>query len=472
MSTEPQKTKAELFALFSQWFNNHRWTKKESRQQAFLVMLLFPLLLYACWCGQKMLQYSKEQKQIKSDYAVVNGIRYGLLSVDRWSESISELATSQIDQFNLSVKQESALRETLDNILNSLITQVDDMFNEKQKSFGGKMKKLAFRTFVNVDKIRERIPEFSETILDELKDPQNKKKLKFVAKSKIDQLAKTTGDFDVDQFTYNQIMAKYEYQDQDEFNFALLRESSFLEGKTYYQMFNILGIMMIFLLAWVLIRKQKILYRPMYFMSVILAFIILYMGLVIPMIEIDARTERMSFQLMGKALHFYDQVIFFQSKSILDVVKILLGTHKIDSMFVGILILTFSVLFPITKLLSTEVYLFGSEKWKNNGVIKFFAFKSSKWSMADVMVVAIFMAYIGFNGILDNQLQSMNMQTRSIQSIATNHTSLQPGFILFIAFVLFGFILSEILKINFSDLGESAIRHVKKHVSKIRIKRK
>jgi hypothetical protein len=68
--------------------------------------------------------------------------------------------------------------------------------------------------------------------------------------------------------------------------------------------------------------------------------------------------------------------------------------------------------------------------------------------MADVMVVAIFMAYIGFKGILDSELGKMNedMNTDRIASIATNKTSLQPGFILFIAYVLFSLILSVILK--------------------------
>ena len=66
--------------------------------------------------------------------------------------------------------------------------------------------------------------------------------------------------------------------------------------------------------------------------------------------------------------------------------------------------------------------------------------------MADVNVVAIFMAYIGFKGILDSQLSSLNMQTDSLASISTNETTLQPGFILFVAFVLFGMILSVILQ--------------------------
>lgn len=66
--------------------------------------------------------------------------------------------------------------------------------------------------------------------------------------------------------------------------------------------------------------------------------------------------------------------------------------------------------------------------------------------MADVYVIAVFMAYIGFQGILDNQLSNLNMETESLVSISTNKTSLQPGFIIFIAFVLFSLILSTILK--------------------------
>jgi hypothetical protein len=139
-------------------------------------------------------------------------------------------------------------------------------------------------------------------------------------------------------------------------------------------------------------------------------------------------------------------VIFFQSKSIVEVVKILIETKKFDSVFVGILILIFSIIFPMTKLICTKIFLLGSDRWKNNKVVNYFTFKSGKWSMADVNVVAIFMAYIGFKGILDNQLSFLNMQTKSLASISTNDTSLQPGFIIFVGFVLFGLILSEILR--------------------------
>jgi hypothetical protein len=96
--------------------------------------------------------------------------------------------------------------------------------------------------------------------------------------------------------------------------------------------------------------------------------------------------------------------------------------------------------------LATKIYLLGNQRWRDNKFIQFFAFKAGKWSMADVNVVAIFMAYIGFKGILDSQLAHLNMKTDSLASISTNETSLQPGFILFVSFVLFGLILSVILQ--------------------------
>ena len=84
--------------------------------------------------------------------------------------------------------------------------------------------------------------------------------------------------------------------------------------------------------------------------------------------------------------------------------------------------------------------------------------RSGKWSMADVYVIAIFMAYIGFQGILEHQMSPLNMETDSLVSISTNKTSLQPGFIIFIGFVLFSLFLSTILKkMTAVPLGEVSV---------------
>lgn len=100
-------------------------------------------------------------------------------------------------------------------------------------------------------------------------------------------------------------------------------------------------------------------------------------------------------------------------------------------MIVGILLLCFSILFPIFKLTSASIYLI-DKPWAKNKFIHYFAFKSGKWSMADVMVVGIMMTYIGFNGILESQLAVLNIHNESLVSITTNNTSLQPGYIIFV----------------------------------------
>ncbi|MEJ0080338.1 MAG: paraquat-inducible protein A [Puia sp.] len=132
-------------------------------------------------------------------------------------------------------------------------------------------------------------------------------------------------------------------------------------------------------------------------------------------------------------------------------VHILIQTGKIDSMIVGILILIFSILFPVTKLLSTGIYMLDKRRWAKNKVIHYFAFDSGKWSMADVLVIAILMTFIGFNGIVNNTLSDLNLNNGTITSITTNNTSMQPGYIIFIGFVLYSFTLSYILK-NISHL--------------------
>ncbi|MBY0453004.1 MAG: paraquat-inducible protein A, partial [Bdellovibrionaceae bacterium] len=73
-----------------------------------------------------------------------------------------------------------------------------------------------------------------------------------------------------------------------------------------------------------------------------------------------------------------------------------------------------------------------------------------KWSMADVFVVAMFMAYIGFNGVIANQFGNFTSAgggtPQDVVILATNGTTLQPGFYTFMAFALLAMVFSGYLK--------------------------
>ena len=62
--------------------------------------------------------------------------------------------------------------------------------------------------------------------------------------------------------------------------------------------------------------------------------------------------------------------------------------------------------------------------------------------MADVMVVAIFMAYIGFSGIVTEQLNQLKDISTTMDILTTNNSSLKEGFFLFTGFVLLSILIS------------------------------
>jgi RecA/RadA recombinase len=416
------------------------------------------LLVVAGWCGLQVYQLSNTRASIKKDYSVLNNITYGLLSVNAWRDHMVRVVTHRIDDFEFTPEQEAALKHEVAQVLHAVINKADSMIDRKQRTVGGKIKKFAVKALINENKLHERVPEFAQTIVNEVKKPKNREKLKYLAQSKLEEFGTITYDSMNDIHRVEVILQKYGAVDVVSFNKTAEARLTGLQDRAYFFTYAMVGILVLFLVMWVLLRNRQPLHTPFFIVSVLLALLVLCVGLTTPMIEIDARIKEMSFQLIGEPIAFHDQVIFFQSKSIVDVVRILLETGKFDSALVGILILIFSIVFPIGKLLATKVYLLGNQRWRDNKFIQFFAFKAGKWSMADVNVVAIFMAYIGFKGILDSQLAHLNMKTDSLASISTNETSLQPGFILFVSFVLFGLILSVVLqRITLPEVERAAV---------------
>ncbi|RFC55312.1 paraquat-inducible protein A [Brumimicrobium aurantiacum] len=410
-----------------------------------LFLVTIPLLALAIFFANGVYQDSIKRSEIKDDYSTLNYIDKGILSVTAWKEAMTKIAKHQIEEFELTEKQDSLLHLQLTELIRSLVDQADSTIKANDQGFKGTIRKWAVQTFVDPNEVKAGAPHFSRSIIDEVMKEENKDRMKTIAVSKMNEFAEETYSRQ-DSLEVLKVYEKYEMSLDENINSVLLKKASQLEDQNYREAFYIIGIIVIFLLLWLFVFKYNDLQKPLFFMSILLAIVVLLTGLTSAMIEIDARIDQVDFVLLGENVQFKDQVIFYQSKSILQMVTILLQTGKIDSIFVGALVLAFSVILPISKLISTQVYLFGKEKWQNNKVIFWLAFKSGKWSMADVMVVAIFMAYVGFNGILEDQMEYLNVDTETMTSIATNNTSLQPGYILFIAYVLFGLILAAILK--------------------------
>jgi hypothetical protein len=182
-----------------------------------------------------------------------------------------------------------------------------------------------------------------------------------------------------------------------------------------------------------------------YLLLVLSLIALLIAGVTTPMIDLEAKISEMSFVLTGHPIHFENQVLYFQSKSILDVFWIMITHKDIQMKLVGVLMITFSIFIPLFKIVSSVGYYYNYHRARENPVVKFFVLKSGKWSMADVMVIAIFMAYIGFNGIITSQFGQLSSASQELVILTTNGTSLQPGYYLFLAYTLLALFLSDFL---------------------------
>ncbi|MES2063452.1 MAG: paraquat-inducible protein A [Bacteroidota bacterium] len=415
----------------------------------FLILGLAVLLCGEGYFGYRLHTLSKQQESLKTDYSNVNNITLGLFSVKQWRDKVSGIVNHQVRHFTLTVKQKKALQVEVEQIIMALINKAEALLEKKPKSLGGKLKKLAVKAFVKTDKIKAQVPGFAKTIIAKIDNPANKTKLSNLALNKFAQ-AQQTGYLDstitVSDSVTNLMYAKYHVHSPEEFNNRLTASLDNIRTQTYNYCFGMLGCVVIVLMLWWFLRKRTDLHGTLFIMSLFFAFLLLAVGLTASMVEVDARVGSLDFRLLGEHVVFKNQVLFFQSKSILDVVEVLVKQPAVDSIAVGALILAFSILFPIMKLASTGIHLLSKKKIAENKVIKYFAFQSGKWSMADVIVIAILMTYIGLNGLLESQLSSLNIKSDALTIITTNNTALQPGYIIFISFVLYGLILSTILK--------------------------
>jgi len=424
-------------------------TNKFGLPHLLLILGLALLLCVEGYFGYRLNQLSDEQEQLKADYAKVNDITLGLFSVQQWHDKIAGIIKRQVGGFKLTKNQNNQLQAEVEGIILALINKAQALIDKPSETIKGKIKKFAVKKFVDIDKIKAQVPGFAKTMMARINNPANNKQLTVTAMNRYAAMERTPY-FDSSIRAYDSITTsvynKYKVNSANQLNDKLIAALNTIKTETYNYLAGMLTCIIIVLTLWWVLRKRVELHATLFVMSLLFAFILLAVGLSASMIEVDARIPSINFTLLGEHIVFKDQVLFFQSKSILDVVHVLLTQPDLQSKFVGILILVFSILFPVTKLTSTGIHLLAKRKLAENKIVRYFAFESGKWSMADVMVIAILMAYIGLNGLLQSQLESLNIKSDFLTIIATNNTSLQPGYIIFISYVLYGLVLSTILK--------------------------
>lgn len=422
------------------------------------ISICFLLLLAAAALAYRLDIAMHANRQRRIDLAEIRDVRYDLLNATVWAERIAPIFAKKIDAFDLTSNKE-ALRPSIEKMVERMIAQSGGIIqsqlanNKSLGIFGAQIGQL-LAPMLNVNSLRAHVPALTNTILAELGKPEAKKAIQQSLRDTLFASSSTTFAA-VDMTEYKAILAKYGCADakacQGMLDATIAGEESRIRRNAVLVIALAAGAFAVVMLRRSPVRKSEAM------LLAVFCGVLLWSGLRNPMIDIDARISRLRFQLSGEPVEFNDQVLFFQSKSILDVVRLLLETREFGMVTVGLMVLAFSVVFPIAKLIASGIYAYRVGGLENNRVVQFFALKSGKWSMADVLVVAMFMAYIGFDGVISSQLKDLRSATGGLDVFTTNGTTLQAGFFLFLGFCVAGMVLGTVLsKVTRSGISPRA----------------
>lgn len=147
----------------------------------------------------------------------------------------------------------------------------------------------------------------------------------------------------------------------------------------------------------------------------VISFVLLYFGLFEPLLTISIGGE---FPFVGKV------ELMNETRSILKTIEDLYAN---DNAFVGFLILFFSVMIPVIKgIISLVVLIRGGKGYMMYRLV----YQIGKWSMADVFVVGVFIAWLA---------------TKSEKFV---NAELHDGFYYFLAYCIVSLIGIQLMKVE------------------------
>jgi hypothetical protein len=389
------------------------------------------LLLPAIWFSWKTVDGLAARRLIRTDLAEIENARYGILSADQWRTIIGPMLNAQIDQLDFK-GQSKSLRPQVQRALNALLDKMDaDKPSGIQGMFVSKM----------IASLRPKVPEYTNVVMAQLVNKGTEKGFKDSIRGVLaNAVANTFGNTDMS--TYNAILRHYGCASGAACEQTLGQQIAAADTQLNRDYLIVLASAA---LAFILLMiGTPALSRAA--VVVLMSFCIAMGvgGVLSPMLEVEVRVTKIDATLLGTPIEFRDQSLYYRSKTVYEVFQTLIHMGRPEMSVVGVLVILFSVVFPTLKMLALAASLFRPTLLRTNRFVKLLAFELSKWSMADVMVLAIFMSFVAFNGVIGSAFDGLRSVPNVQQVlIPTNASKILPGYYLFIGFCVSSILLSR-----------------------------
>ncbi len=429
---------------------------EHSRSFDFRLAAAVILLLPAIWFSWKTVDGLAARRLIRTDLAEITHARYGILSADQWRAIIGPILNAQVDKLDLK-GQSKSLRPMVERSLYALLDNIKTQMTSPNAKAAGKPGGVN-AMFVNmiIASLRPHVPEYTDVVMAELAKSQTQKGFKDSIRGVLaNAVTNTFGT--TDMTTYNAILKHYGCSSGAACEETLGKKIAEADTKLnrYY-----LTVLASAALGFILLMAGKpTLSRGAVVVLMLFCIAMLAGGVLSPMLEVEVRVTKMDATLLGTPIEFRDQSLYYRSKTVFEVFQTLIQMGRPEMTLVGVLVILFSVVFPALKMLALGASLFRPALLRTNRFVKLLAFELSKWSMADVMVLAIFMSFVAFNGVIGSALDGLRGMPNVQQVlIPTNASKILPGYYLFIGFCVSSILLSKKLEhgIASSSVSESS----------------
>jgi hypothetical protein len=423
--------------------------RKPSRRFDLRLALGVLLLLPAIWFSWLTTDGLDRRRAVRTDLAELEHVRYGLLSADQWRGIIGPILNAQVDKLDLK-GQTKDLRPMVEHSLNALLDNIGkQMSAPAPKPAGSQAPATPFKAnamMVNmiINSLRPHVPEYTNVVLAELSKQQNQKAFKESVRSVLADAVKNTFG-NTDMTTYSAILRRYGCSTAAECEPMLRHRIEQSDAQLTRDYLIVLASAALGFI--VLAAGRPVLSRAAVVVLMLFLITMLVGGVLSPMLEVEVRITRLDATLLDAPIEFNEQSLYYRSKTVLEVFQSLLELHRPAMSLVAVLVLLFSVVFPTLKMLALSASLFRPSLLRNSRIVRLLAFELSKWSMADVMVLAIFMSFVAFNGVIESGMGGLRAEPAVRQLvIPTDSSKILPGYYLFVGFCLASIYLSKKLK--------------------------
>ncbi len=283
-----------------------------------LTALISTFLIY------KVVSLSFEKQQINLEISELKSIKYGLFDVNEWKQKLTDVFFDRINEYELNPENKEHLKKYIETGIYILIDEVD-RFLETEQDKGNLIEQL-IKTFVysvsfNKNNFKGQVPEWADEIISIVETPETQNRIKEQLSSGLHVL-----------FDKNPSLTNYSVRNTilDKYNFAHSETVTCLqyletEKEGLNKKLKLFSLFLIFLTISIFCSQfipnigslEKTVYPLIALCSCF------FVGVLIPMISLDVRLDTFEFILIGEKIEFKNQVLYFRSKSIIQVIKIL-----------------------------------------------------------------------------------------------------------------------------------------------------